>query len=548
MQLRDYQLDSVEKTFAAWDTASSVLGVSPTGSGKTSIACEIIRRNGGRTLVLAHKNELVKQFRQRLWQFGLDSEIEKADMWADSHTLNGTPVVIATPQTLYSRDGKRLQRWPANTFSLLIADEAHHYAGAQAFERVVKHFQANPDLKTLGLSATPDRHDGIALARVFETVAFNIEITDMIDQGYLVDVDQRLVRIQSLDLSHCRTTAGDLNGADLAQVVEQEKNLLGMVDASLRVIEDRKALVFASSVKHAERMAEIFNRYRPGSADSVFGHTPEHKRHEIFKRFAGSELQILTNVDVCNEAYDNPAIQVIVMARPTKSRPRYAQMLGRGLRPLTGVIDDSKTSEERQEAIKSSAKPAAVILDFAGNSGKHKLILSADVLGGRFCEEARALAIKRANAKGRSSMLSDLREAERELREEQDRLKRAGVKGNARFSMTYVDPFAMFQRRAEKWRGHVQRYPLTSKQRQLLLTHGYNPDEYSPADGQAIISKLFSMSSKQREVLLRAGYTVEELEGIQKWEATEMIGVLAKNSWRRPDSPGFGVGVNQFGD
>jgi superfamily II DNA or RNA helicase len=548
MQLRDYQIDSVEKTFAAWNTAASVLGVSPTGSGKTSIACEIIRRHGGRTLVLAHKNELVKQFRKRLWQFGLDSEIEKADMWADTHTLNGTPVVIATPQTLYSRDGQRLQRWAPNTFSLLIADEAHHYAGAPAFEGVVKHFQANPQLRTLGLSATPDRHDGMALARVFETVAFNIEITDMIDQGYLVDVDQRLVRIQSLDLSQCRTTAGDLNGADLAQVVEQEKNLLGMVAASLKVTEDRKALVFAASVKQAERMTEIFNRYRPGSADSVFGHTPEHKRHEIFKRFAGSGLQILTNVDVCSEAYDNPAIQVVVMARPTKSRPRYAQMLGRGLRPLTGVIDACQTAEERQTAIKSSEKPTAIILDFVGNAGRHKLILSADVLGGRISEEARALALKRTKAKGRSSMLGELRQAERELREEQERRKRAGIKAEAEFSMTYVDPFAMFQRRAERWRGHVQRYPLTSKQRQQLRSHGYNPDEFSPAEGQAIISKLFSMSDKQREVLLRAGYSSEELDGIRKWEATKMIGIVATNKWRRPDSPGFGIGVNPFGD
>lgn len=551
MQLRKYQSDAISSTFAAWENHASVLGCMPTGAGKTIVASEVIKRRGGRALVLCHTGELVTQFAKSLWKFGLDSEIEKADLWADTHTLNGTPVVIATPQTLYSQKGKRLKRWAPDSFNLLIVDEGHHYSGAPAFEGVVKHFLANPDLRCLALTATPDRHDGVALARICEAVAFQYEILNMIDEGYLVGVEQYLAKIESLDLSRCRITAGDLNGADLAEVVEQEKPLLEMADVTLKTVAEKKTLVFAHSVKQAERMAEIFNRHRPGSSDCVFGHTPDQKRQEVFKRFSDDRLQILVNVGVAGEGYDNPRIEAVVCARPTKSRARYTQQIGRGLRPLEGVLDGLESAEERRMAIAATSKPVCIVLDFVGNSGRHSLVTAADVLGGKISDQAKALAHKRILKSGRGNILDELTLAERELREDQERRKRAGIIGDAKYRLTYVDPFKAFSQRAEKWKGYKQKYPLTSKQRNTLLKNGYNPDEFSPAEGQQIISKMFDMSDKQRAVLVRAGYSPEELSGIRKWEATKMIDVVVKNNWRRPTehkSVGFGSGVNQFGD
>ncbi len=549
MQLRKYQSEAINSTFAAWENHASVLGCMPTGAGKTIVASEVIKRRGGRALVLCHTGELVSQFARALWRFGLDSEIEKGDLWADTHTLNGTPVVIATPQTLYSQKGKRLKRWAPESFNLLIVDEGHHYSGAPAFEGVVKHFLLNPDLRCLALTATPDRHDGIALARICEAVAFQYEILNMIDEGYLVGVEQYLAKIESLDLSRCRTTAGDLNGADLAEIVEQEKPLLGMADATLKTVGEKKTLVFAHSVNQAERMAQIFNRHRPGSADCVFGHTPDQKRQEVFRRFAGDRLQIMVNVGVAGEGYDNPRIEAVVCARPTKSRARYTQQIGRGLRPLEGVLDGLESAEERRMAIASTSKPVCVVLDFVGNAGRHSLVNAADVLGGTISDQAKALAHKRILKSGRGNILDELTLAERELREEQERRRRAGIIGDAKYRLTYVDPFEAFRKRAEKWRGYKQKYPLTSKQRELLLKHGYNPAEFTPAEGQAIISKLFKPSDKQRSVLVRAGYTDDELQGIRKWEATELIKEVAENGWKRPGkSVGFGTGVNPFGD
>lgn len=538
MILRDYQSNCVEGTFQSWEEHQSVLGCLPTGSGKTVIAGEVIKRRPGRALVLCHTTELVSQFSKSLWRFGLDSEIEKADMWAgttDEFLDGNAPVVIATPQTLFSRKGKRLQRWKPTDFSTLIIDEGHHYSGAPAFEGVVKHFFANPDLRCLALTATPDRHDGIALARICQSVAFKYEIVDMIDRGFLCGVEQFLVKIESLDLSRCRVQGGDLNGADLAEVVEQEKPLLGMADATLKTIGDKKTLVFAHSVKQAERLAEIFNRHKPDSAECVFGHTPEDKRANIFRRFADrGRLQIMVNVAVAGEGYDNPNIEAIVCAKPTKSRARYTQNIGRGLRPLDGILTDLNSPEERRMAIAASSKPHCVVLDFVGNAGRHSLMSVADVLGGKISEQAKKRAEAKIRQVGRGNVLDELTRAEKELRDEEEKRKRVGIMADAKHRLTYIDPFEAFRTKAQFWSTYKQQGPLSSKQKQTLRRNGYDPEQFTPEEGQKIISTLFQLSPAQERVLLNAGYNRDELKGITKWNASKMIEACKQNGWRRP--------------
>lgn len=534
MKLRDYQEEAVSNTLESWNLAASVLGCCPTGGGKTVIAGEVIKRRGGRAMVLCHTGELVSQFAKSLWRFGLDSEIEKADLWADTNSLHGSPVVIATPQTLFSRGGKRLQRWKPDDFSTLIVDEGHHYSGAPAFEKVVKHFLVNPELRCLALTATPDRHDGIALARICDSVAFKYEIVDMIDKGYLVGVEQYLVKIESLDLSKCRTVAGDLSNADLAEVVEQEKPLLGMADATLKTVGNKKTLVFAHSVKQAERMAEIFNRHKPGSADCVFGHTPDDKRLDIFRRFSDERLQIMVNVAVAGEGYDNPNIEAIVCAKPTKSRARYTQQIGRGLRPLDDLLNGLDSPEERRMAIANSRKPTCMVLDFVGNAGRHSLMTVADVLGGRISEQAKQRAKAKILKTGRGNMLDELTIAERELLEERERRRRMGIVADSKHRLTYVDPFESFRSKAKFWKSYKQQGPLSTKQRLTLRRHGYDPEQFTPEQGQQVITKIFSLSPAQENVLVRAGYSREELTGIPKWVASQMIDRVKANNWRRP--------------
>jgi len=542
MQARPYQREAVEAVFTEWNTVRRTLGVAPTGAGKTNIACDVIRRMlPKRSIFLAHRVELIRQAVDRLASFGIESEIEQGSQFASGSLWNNKPVVVATPQTLFARDGARLSRFDPDEFGCLIIDETHHYV-ADAFRKPLDHFCQNSELKVLGLTATADRADGEALSQIMDSVAFNIEICSLIDDGWLVPIEQQFVKIEGLDFSHCRVRDGELNGRDLEEVMKMEKNLLGIGAASIDVIGNKRAIVFCAAVKQAERLAEIFNRHKPNCADWIYAKTPPDIRKEKLDNFASGKIQILTNVGVLTEGYDNPAIEVVVQARPTMSRSLYAQMIGRGMRALTGVLYDGlTTADERKAAIAASLKPRLLVLDFAGNSGRHKLITTADILGGKVSEQARDRAIARLRETGKAVNVTEaMMEAEAQLHREleefkkRDAAKRANLTAKAQIALTYVNPFEAIQKNAEKWKSFKQRHPLSSKQRHMILRFGKDPDRMTVEEGAQFLNSKFAMSDGQRRVLIRAGYKPEEIDGIKKWEASKLIEGVASNHWKRP--------------
>lgn len=481
--LRPYQSEAVNAVFREWEDKTSTLIVCPTGTGKTEIFCEIIRRmQPKRTIVLAHRGELITQAVKRLWKFGIEADVEMADKWADENYWSRAPVVVSTVQTQIAGNGGsgRMRRFDPNDFGLVVCDEAHHYT-AKSFRKVVDHYRQNENIKILGVTATPDRADEAALGQVFDSVALDYEILDAIHDGWLVPVEQQMVNIQGLDFSKVRTTAGDLNGADLAAVMEAEKNLHGIASSSIDIIGQRKTLVFTVTVKQAERLAEIFNRHRPGMADWVCGTTPKDQRHKILKAFSDGEIQVLVNVGVLTEGYDEPAVEIIVQARPTKSRCLYAQIIGRSLRPLPGTVDGLETVEQRKASIAASPKPAALVLDFVGNSGKHKLMTTADILGGKVSQQAIEKAVAKAKkAKAPVRMDEELDHAEQDVRAEieehkaKEAKRRAHVVAQAEFKLRSVDPFDVFDLKPTKSRGWDAGKSLSEAQRAVLLRAGVN--------------------------------------------------------------------------
>ena len=363
----------------------------------------------------------------------------------------------------------------------------------------------------------------------------------MENDGWLVPVKQQLVRIESLDFSKCRVTAGELNGRDLDAVMREEENLQGIASATIKVIGTKRSVVFCKSVKQAERLSEIFNRHRTNSANWICGKTPDEIRKERLDAFASGDLQIMVNVGVLTEGWDCPGIEVVVMARPTLSRSLYSQMAGRSLRPLPGIVDDCDMPEDRKLAIAWSKKPSALILDFVGNSGRHKLVTTADILGGRISEEAKELAKKKIAEAGKAIDITQaMLEAEAKLHrkiEEAKRLnasQRASLIADAQYKLTYVDAFSAIRRNAEKWRGFRQYNRISKRQRELLLKDGKNPDAMSVRECGEYFRTKFGMTESQRRLLLRYGYTPEEIDGIKKWEASKLIEGLKKNNWQRP--------------
>ena len=544
MILRPYQSAASDAIFVEWQEHNSTLVVIPTGGGKTVLFADVIRRVfPRRALVLAHREELIFQARDKIQRVtGLRADIEMGEYQADGGLFEAARVVVSTIQTQCSGGdgGGRMTKFDPARFGVLIIDEAHH-ATSPSYRRVIDYYRTNPALKILGVTATPDRADEEALGQVFQSVAFDYEVQDAIHDGWLVPIEQQMVQVEGLDYSGIRTTAGDLNGGDLAAVLEAERNLQPMAAASLEIIGARRALVFTASVKAAETTAEIFNRHRGNMAGWVCGKTDKEERRRVLADFASGKLQVVCNCGVLTEGFDDPGVEVVIMGRPTKSRSLYSQMVGRSTRPLPGIVDGPETAEARRAAIAASAKPSCLVVDFVGNAGKHKLVTSADILGGKVSDEAIELAVAEARkAGGPVNMTAALDDAEAEVnRREQARLveaaRRARLVATARFTTQAVDPFDVLELHPVRSRGWDNARQLSEKQRSLLAKQGINPDELSFSEGKQLVAEIFRRwdgklcSFKQAKVLRKYGYGTE----VSFAEASATIDALAKNGWRR---------------
>lgn len=519
--LRPYQeaaVNAIEQAFASND---STLVVMATGLGKTATFGEMIRRRCSadqKCLVIAHRSELVEQAAKHIQtRVGINTSVEMADRMATGGKY-ADPVIVASVQTcIAERNGvRRMERFNPSEFGLVVVDEAHH-ATSQSYREVIEWFTAG-GAKVLGVTATPDRADEEALGQVFDSVAFEYGVAEAISDGYLVPIRQAMVTVDGLDYSGCRTTAGDLNGADLDRVLKYEETLHRMVAPTMEIAKGRRTLVFCASVEHAERVAEIFNRYSPNSAAFVSANTPSDQRRTIFRDFGDGKYQFLCNVGIATEGWDDPAtdgkgVQFIAMMRPTKSRSLYCQMIGRGTRTLPGVIDGLAQPETRKAAIRDSAKPAVTILDFVGNSGRHKLIRAADALGGNWSDAVR----DRANAKSETSanaqllvefdVLEQMDEAERELKREAEERRRTFIKVRASYKTQDIDPFSSLGIVPQRVPGWARRIPASDKQISFLKRNNVpNVDNLNTREASQLIDHLMSSpTDKQAWVLRKAG-------------------------------------------
>ena len=543
MILRDYQLEAYEQTLEKFKTVDSAVCVLATGLGKSVYAAHLIKhfRESGRIMMIAHRAELIYQMDNHVQNIcEIESDIEMGAEWASAFDVFQSDVVLSTVQTqIAGKDGGRMNRFDPKEFSLLVIDEAHH-APAETYKRIIEYYKQNPALKILGLTATPDRTDKKAMGQIFEDVAYAYDIRDGIDDGWLVPIEQQSVTVEGLDFSGVKTTGGDLNGKDLAAVLEFEEILHGIADPTVQLTGDRKSLIFAASVVHAERLTEIINRHKPHSAEFVCGTTPRDTRKIMFADFAEKKFQYLVNVGVATEGFDDPGIEVVVMARPTKSRTLYAQMAGRGTRPLSGIVDLYPTNVERREAIAASDKPHLEIMDFVGNAGRHKLITSADILGGNYTDEVVELAKKNAEkSKTPTDVVTELQKAEREIAKrrqmEDEATSRDHLKLRAKYSTAKINPFNVLDidpKREAPW--HKDR-PPTPAQQKYLEKCGVPIDGLKFTHASQIIDTMIkrreegTCTYKQAKCLQKFGFNATEMTFQQ---AGKTIGMLAQVGWK----------------
>jgi superfamily II DNA or RNA helicase len=546
MKLRQYQVEAVEAVQSAWREDDSTMIVLPTGGGKTIVMAELIRRVfPRRVMFLAHREELIFQARDKVESVsGFVAEIEMGEMRSNGEgSLTAPQVVVSTVQTQTSGGdgGGRMGKFLPDDFGYLFIDENHHSV-AKSYRRVINYYRQNPRLKVLGVTATPDRADEAALGQVYQSVAYDYEILDAIREGWLVPIEQQMVHVSGLDLSQVRTTAGDLNGADLAAVMEFEGVLHGIADPTITLAGKRKTLVFTSSVAQAERLSDIFNRHRPGSSAWVCGKTDKDERRQMIADYAAGRIQFLVNVGCLTEGFDDPGVEVIVMGRPTKSRSLYAQMAGRGTRPLPGIVDGLSTDDERKASIAASAKQSLLILDFVGNSGRHKLMTSADILGGNVSDEAIARAVARAEREGGPVRMDEaLTEEEEKLKAEHEQARlaeqarRANLRGKTQFKIVNVNPFDVLAISPRRERGWDIGKRLSEKQEAVLLRQGIDPSTMPYSQAKQLLNEIFRRwdgslcSFRQAAILKKYGYD----SNISREDAKKTIDTIAANGWRR---------------
>ena len=503
IQLRDYQIKAIAQTNEALETKASALLVMATGTGKTVVFTHLAAARKKRVLILAHRQELIEQAAEKV--FMVTSErpaIEMAGTYSDEHSAYGTnKIVVASVQTMISghAEKKRMERFRPGDFDLVIVDEAHH-ATAASYKSIIQYFtQYNPQCKVLGVTATPDRSDKTRLGDTFDGVSFIYDLDMAIKCGYLVPINQHIVDIESLSFNDCKTRGGDYVDSDIARVMTYEKTLHGVVSPSVEICQNKKTVVFAASVEHSERIAEIWNRHCPGAAKSISGKMPKEERKQLLKAFARGDFQVLTSCMVLIEGWDCPGLEAIVVARPTKSRALYAQMLGRGTRTLPGVVDEPEyTEEERKKAIAQSDKSEILILDFAGNSTKHKLVCSIDLLAGNASEKAIVRAKKAARKGGRTEQLVEEAEEKEQKLEitRSERLRRtlenrrSLIVAKAEWRTSAIDPFALGVNRPHRDRPFAGDRQVSEKMRAVLVNNGMNPDELSFAAAGTVIREI----------------------------------------------------------
>jgi superfamily II DNA or RNA helicase len=519
----------------------STLAVMATGTGKTVVMAEVIRQwKNGRVMMLAHREELIFQAADKFRRHCGDDEvgIEMGPSYVREGAYRRPRIVVASVQSLNSgRDYARFEKFKPSEFGLLLTDEAHH-GTADSYRRVYDWFSQNPDCRHLGVTATPDRADEEALGSIFDSVAFEYGILDAITDGFLVPIQQEFVECEGLDLSGCRSDKRDLKDNAVAEVMEKEENLYAVADSTRRLANGRKTIIFTASVQHAHRIAEILDGYDRGCAVAIDGKSDKLERRDKLEMYSRGHHQFLVNCGIATEGYDEPTVEVVSVARPTKSRALYAQMIGRGTRPLPGVVEGFDESIHRHSAIAASKKQNCTVLDFVGNSGRHKLVCTADILGGNEPDEIVARATRNAKGRGKpTDMRDELEEARLEI-ETEKRAASLRLTPKANFRTSVVNPFDALDLVPCREPGWLKGKQPSDKMKATLQKFGVNEKWINEASfGQAsqCIQKMIDRSKagmasyRQINTLKRFGIPATDMS-LQ--DASKAIDRIAKNGWR----------------
>lgn len=333
VQLREYQSEALNAVIDSLsEGANKQLIVLPTGAGKTILMAAIAKHFNKKTLLLAHREELIQQAfdKFRLFWPGADIGICMAKRDEIEHQ-----VVIGSVQSCSRK--KKLDRLKDHGFDVLMIDEAHH-AIAESYLNIIDSLGFKDQSKLLiGVTATPNRSNKQNLGDIFEKVSFSRSISTMIKAGYLSPAIGRKI-LTNFILKNVQSSNGDFVLEDLAEAVNTPERNAFIAQKYKDYAQERKGVAFCVDVNHCLDLAEAFRKEGIPS-EAIWGEMPSEERRTVLDRLKNGSIQVAMSCGVLTEGFDEPSINCISMARPTKSQSLYIQCIGRGLRLWPGKRD-----------------------------------------------------------------------------------------------------------------------------------------------------------------------------------------------------------------
>ena len=345
-----YQKQILEKLIAerAIHNRWRNLVVAATGTGKTVISAFDFRayyrkKPDARLLFVAHREEILKQARDTFRAILRDSSF--GDLWVSGIEPQHYRHLFVSVQTLNNRLGSL--RLASDYYDFIIIDEVHHIA-ADSYRPILSHF--SPEI-LLGLTATPERHDGSDILCDFcGTIAAELRLTDAINRGYLCPFQYFGIE-DTVDLTGVKWERGRYLPSELSRIYtandERVKHIIRNMQNVIGNLNSIKCLGFCVSQDHAEYMTRKF--LLSGIKAGILTSKNSEERTVLRQQLQHGDINILFVVDIFNEGVDIPEIDTVLFLRPTESLTIFLQQLGRGLRLAEG-------------------KECLTVLDFVGNS------------------------------------------------------------------------------------------------------------------------------------------------------------------------------------
>lgn len=491
IKLRPYQTEAVKAINDKWQEWQRELLVLPTGCGKTVVFNTIANQRPGRTLILAHRDELIEQARDKYSSMFGDVPGKIKSSENDIKT-----VTVGSVQTMCRRNYEGM-------FGTVIIDEAHHSI-SPSYQNVLKQF---PEAKVLGVTATPDRGDKKSLARYFDGIAYEYKLKTAVAEGYLSPIYAKTIPLE-IDMSDVKISLGDFQVDSIAETLEPY--LPQIADVIRTEASGRKTVVFCPLISIAQELAGMI----PGAREVNGNSTDRKETLEWFDK--APRGSVLCNAMLLTEGWDCPSCDCVVVLRPTKIRSLYCQMIGRGTRLSPG-------------------KENLLILDFLWLTQKHNLCRPASLVSDS--TEDIEVVVKKAEGEEIDlfGAVTDAEEARRRALAEQ-------LRKQARKKSKLVNPLELFSVIEDielvdyeptfKW----EEADATAKQIAALEKFGVDADGITKGYACVIMDALIKRSKqrlatvKQVRTLKRFGYDPVDWTFEQ---ASKKMSALAAVNWKR---------------